>query len=173
MKVVNSIRTTLGSIATRCSLGYGARIWRTPCDARKLLGRRRSRHSGRVMIDDYPAPISLSVDKAEPRLEVNWFAVPNSDVQEVIGPTIDGCVAVDAHPLLSNDDFVFWRKRWQRPEVVSYGRRAVANRRRRRPPQHCLRVIQHHHAFGIVAIHGINPYLGRSRHVLLGPGRCR
>ena len=54
------------------------------------------------MIDDCRAPISIPVDKAEPRRDGDWLAVPDGDVQEGRGPAIDGCVAVDAHPLLLN-----------------------------------------------------------------------
>src|SRR6266849_3724479 len=114
--------------------------------SRLLRGRR---YGGGVVIYDQPPPVTTPVDKAESRRDVDWLAVPDGDAQEGIGPAIYGCVAVDAHPLLPNDTFVFWRKRWQRLEVVSYGRRAVANRRRHRPPQDRLGVIQHHHALWI------------------------
>jgi hypothetical protein len=36
-KVAKSMRTTLGNSATRCSPGYGVRLWRMPCAALKMI----------------------------------------------------------------------------------------------------------------------------------------
>jgi hypothetical protein len=52
MKTVNSIRTTLGNIATRCSPGYGVRLWRMPCAARKTISSRALvSHRARLRLD--------------------------------------------------------------------------------------------------------------------------
>src|SRR5713101_2178216 len=119
-----------------------------------------------MVIHDQPAPVTIPVDKAEPRRTTGRFAF--AVLRKRVGPAVDGSVTIDANSLLPHDSLVRRRNGAQYVEVLTNGGRIVTKCWRPGAPQHRFRVIEQDNSLGIVAIHGSNPCLRRRSNILLG-----
>src|SRR5690242_14823421 len=106
---------------------------RVPRNARRSIRSgllRGCRDRRRMMVHDQPTPASIPIDKAETSRQACGFAVPNT--RKSVGPSINGRLAIDADPLLTDDALELWRHAWQTLEVVANGSRIVTERGRDR-----------------------------------------